>query len=421
MELATEREAISALDFPTATPILDVLRPLPGQAEIRLTTGDYFFISSAIILGFTELPRLRQFLDSLSNQSTFVFCMGVLGLPLLALAGAVAVHLGGHLLTARLTGFEPIRIKLGRFTLREKLESEDVLSLGLTVVRPQSAERLRSRLAWLVLGGPLANLLIPLLPEAGLRLLQSYAGGSYSLLPAGIHLFAALSVLAGIGALLPDIDSHGNFSDGTRLLMLLKNDVRGSRMLAMLELQLRLRSGESPRAWGEDLVARIAAQPDESFDTAAANWLAYLWATRRQDLGAATKFLESALALLGPSPGHLRDRIFLEAAVFQAWYRHNFVKAKFWESQIANFNALPALERKRLQIAFRWSQGKSFQAWEELGEHLRQLRELPLSAVRAAAERDALEWKTQMESRLLSGAWATMHSWPYERQVQRVM
>lgn len=421
MELVADSDMISALDFPTATPVLDVLRPLPNQEPGRLTTGGYFFISSAVIVGFTELPVIRQFLDSIAHRSTLVFWMGVLVVPLVAFIAAIAVHAAGHLLAGRLTGFEAVRIKIGRFTLRDRLESNDVLSLGFIVMRPRSTEQLRRRLAYLVLGGPLLSLVAPLLLETVLRLTQNYAARAYFLLPAGAHLFSALSWLLGIGAFLPDIDSSGNFSDGTRLLMLLKNDLRASRVLAMLELQLHLNTQEHPRDWGEDLVARAVAPQDESFDTVAANWLAYLWASERQDLGQATKFLEDALAALGPSPGHLRDRIFLEAAIFQAWYRHNLVKARFWESQIVDLNSLPALERKRLEIGACWSEGKSFEAWEKLGEYLRWLRELPASSVRSSAERDALEWKAQMESRMLAGAWATMHSWPYQRQTQRVM
>jgi hypothetical protein len=56
-----------------------------------------------------------------------------------------------------------------------------------------------------------------------------------------------------------------------------------------------------------------------------------------------------------------------------------------------------------------------------MGEYLRWLQGLPPSAIVSAAQRDALEWKAQMESRMLSGAWATMHSWPYQRQTQPVI
>src|SRR5579863_4435142 len=304
MESLTDTEQTSALGFPTGTPILDVLRPLPNQEPGRLTTGDYFFISSAIILAFTELPVLRQFLDSLGQRSTVVFWTGIIVLLFMAFLVALGVHTAGHLLSGRLTGFEAVRIKISRFTLRDKLEPNDVVAVGFVVMRPQSAEHMRRRLTWLVIGGPLASLLVPLILESALRLARHYATGTYLLLPAGIHLFSALSFLAGIGSLLPDIDSSGNFSDGTQLLMLLKNDFRGARLLAMVELQLRLRSGEDAHSWGEDLIARAVAFQDESFDTVAASWLAYLWASARQDLGAATKFLETSLATLGTSPGH---------------------------------------------------------------------------------------------------------------------
>lgn len=409
---------IASLGFPTATPILDVLHPLPRQESGRFTTGEYFFVSSAVIVAFTELPAIRSFVDLVAHQSVWAFWTGLVILPVLAFLAALSLHQAGHLLAGRLTGFAAVRIKFGRFALLEDLEPTDVLSLGFLVMRPDHGKDLRRRLMYLVAGGPLASLLVPLLLEAALRLTQSRWGEIYFLLPAAVHVFSTFSFLLGIGSLLPDIDSRGNFSDGTRLLMLMKNDFRASRWLAIVELQLGLSSGRNPQDWGEDLAARALGHMDDSFDTVAANWLGYLWASARQDLGQATKCLEAALTGLAPSPGHLRDRILLEAAVFQAWYRHSLVKARLWESQIDDPDSIPALDRQRLEIASVWSEGKSFDAWEKLQEHLLRIRQIPDSHTRASAERDALEWKAQMESRMLAGAWATMHSWPYERHIQ---
>src|SRR5215469_6626353 len=283
METLTDTGNIAALGFPTATPILDVLHPQPRQESERLTTSHYFFISSAVILAFTELSAIRTFVDSISHQSSLVFWTSLLLLPLVAFVVAVVVHQVGHLLAGRIAGFEAVKISFRRFTLREKLEPTDVLSLGLIVMRPLGADRLRRRLTYLVAAGPLASLLVPVLLETGLRLEQIYWGTIYFLVPAGVHLFSALSILLGVGSLLPDIDASGNFSDGTRLLMLLKNDFRASRWLAILELQLGLASGQNPHEWREDLVARALGHKDDSFDTVAANWLGYLWAAGRQD------------------------------------------------------------------------------------------------------------------------------------------
>lgn len=419
MDGAPDTEAIQALGFPTATPILDVLHQLPQHESERLRTGDYFFISSLVIIVFTELTAIRVFVDVVVQQSLLFFLMGIVALPLVAFIAAAAVHQAGHLLAGRMTGFQAAGFRLGPLVLARNLQAPDALSLGLLVVRPVGTERLRQRLAWLVLGGPLASLLAPLICETALRVIQHYWANTYFLVPAAVHIFSTLSFLLGIGSLLPDIDSAGNFSDGTRLLMILKNDFRARRSLAILELQVALTSGEFPQEVGEALLANATSQNDQSFDSVAANWLAYLWTSGHQDVSRATKHLEAALSGVGASPGHLRDRIFLEAAVFQAWYRHNVVKGRFWFSQIRKLESLPLLQRRRLEIAFCWADGKSFDALEKLGEYILQVQEMPASAARDAAERDALEWREQMQSRMLSGAWATIHSWPYPRQTQQ--
>ena len=418
METVFESEIISSSGFPTATPVLDVLRASPSAGTQRLTTGDYFFVSSAVMVAFTQLPYIQSIVDFISRQPLAVFWGSLLGLPLAAFFLAMAIHETGHLIAARMTGFAAVRIKFGPFTFREKLEANDVLSLGYTVLRPQSSEGLRWRTAVVVSAGPLASFLFPVLLEGALHLLPG-RWTTMMVLAAGVHLCSVVSFLMGVGSLLPDIDATGNFSDGTRLLMLLKNDFRASRLLAILELQLGLNSGQHPRTWGEDLVARAVNPTDESFDFVGANWLAYQWADARQDLTQATGYLEQALSGLASSPGHLRDRILLEAAIYQAWYRHNLVKARLWTSQIGKPNALSPLEHMRLEIACCWAEGKSFDAWEMLQKYLQRVRDLPTSTLRTSAERDALEWKAQMESRMLAGAWATMHSWPYERQTQR--
>ena len=61
-----------------------------------------------------------------------------------------------------------------------------------------------------------------------------------------------------------------------------------------------------------------------------------------------------------------------------------------------------------------WAEGRSFMAWEKLGEYLERVRELPASAVRELAEKGVLDWKAQMESRMVAGAWATMSAWSEE-------
>jgi hypothetical protein len=296
--------------------------------------------------------------------------------------------------------------------------AEQVVSLGRALLHPSHEENLRRRLMILALSGPLTSLLVPVALESLFYLAPARASQGHLLAAFSVHVFSALSVLYGIASLLPDLDTAGNFSDGARSFMLARNGARAARWFAIIRLQLCLNSGIPPRDWDEKLVAEATALEDESQDSVAASWLAYLWAAGRHDLTVATRYLEQALNGSEYSSDYLRDRLFLEAAVFQAWFRHNVVKGRFWASQISRPRLLPAMQRQRLEIALRWAAGTPFEAWEMLTDYLNKLRQMPPCPVRDLVEMEALEWKEQMESRMLAGAWATMHSRPQDFEVR---
>jgi hypothetical protein len=213
-----------------------------------------------------------------------------------------------------------------------------------------------------------------------------------------------------VAALLPDVNRHGIFSDGARLLMLLKNDGKAERWFSNIRCQIALNQGRHPRDWDEASVSRAAAINDDSRDAYTARWLAYLWAAERQDITCATKYLEGALDSLAYSTPKLRDQLFLEAAVFQAWFRDNPSKALFWVYRIRN-RKLTRLQKLRLDIALLWAEGRLFDAWEKLGtDYMTELKEIPASPGRTLAEESAAEWKRQMESRMLTRAWRSMYS-----------
>jgi hypothetical protein len=226
----------------------------------------------------------------------------------------------------------------------------------------------------------------------------------------GMHVVAAFSMLLAIAALLPDVNRRGNFSDGARLLMLLKNDGKAQRWISNIRCQVALNGGRHPRDWDESAVSRAASMNDDSRDAYMANWLAYLWAAERQDITCATKYLEGALESLAYSTPRLRDHLFLEAAIFQAWFRDNPSKALFWVYRIRT-KKLTQSQKLRLDIALLWAEGRLFEAWENLGTgYMVELASLPASSGRGLAEESAAEWKRQMESRMLTRAWRSMYS-----------
>jgi hypothetical protein len=408
MELAAETKLNTSQHYsPTSTPVLDVFRPLPPQTKESLSAGEYFLASSLVILTLVGLPSLRAVMEAAPAWWAVL-------IPLAAALAAGIMHETGHLLAGWLFGFKIKQIRIGPLHLGKHANCRepycgDVLTLGVAVLEPRVSDQddaaLGRRLLGLLLGGPLASFIMAGVLQLWLNLAQPRYLAAF-----GMQVGVVFSALFAIAALLPDADRRGNFSDGARLLMLLKRDAKAERWFSNIRCQIALNQGRHPRDWNEACVGRAAAVSDDSRDAFVARWLAYLWAAERQDITCATKYLEGALEVLAYSTPKLRDHLFLEAAVFQAWFRDNPSKALFWVYRIRS-KKLTRLQKLRLDIALLWAEGRLFDAWEQLGTgYLAQLRELPVSPGRTLAEESAAEWKRQMESRMLTRAWRSMYS-----------
>jgi len=421
MDLTAETKLNSPQHYsPTSTPVLDVFRPLPPQTKDGLSAGEYFLVSSVVILALIGLNSVRLIVTGVSANPSELGRWAALLAPLAAALCAAAAHEAGHLLAGYFSGFRITGIKMGILRAGRHVGCGepycgDVLTFGRTTLEPKAAGEsdpvLRRRLLFLSLGGSVANLLFAAGLEAILALLHPSFVVAFALRTA-----AAFSVMLAVAALLPDVNRRGNFSDGARLLMLLKQNEKAERWFSNIRCQMALNMGRHPREWNEVSVSRAAAVNDDSRDAFAARWMAYLWAAERQDITCATKYLEGALESLRYATPKLRDHLFLEAAVFQAWFRDNPSKALFWVYRIRS-KKLTRLQKQRLDIALLWAEGRLFDAWEKLVEgYLPLLRELPESPGRQLAEESALEWKRQMESRMLTRAWRSMYS--ISRQIE---
>ena len=404
MEIAADTKQLKY--SPTSTPILDVLRPLPRRRWLRLNAGEYFFLSGAVILGLIGLPAMRRVGESLAWRGPlFSALIPCILMPAAALSLSLAAHEIGHLTVAWLAGFG--REKNQRFPAGGRDWFCDILGVAAQSLEPRKLDHIRGRLFFLYAAGPAANFVFPAIAE-----ILAWSGAWGSVVTFFVHLATGVSVLQGIADLLPDT-SRGGFSDGSRMLMLLKNDALAQRWLAIIQMQMALSRGQPPGSWDEATVLSVNTISDESRDKVAARWLGYVWAIARQDITAATRYLESALESPQAATRRLCDRLFFEAALFQAWFRDDAQKARFWAGQMRQASA-GSLQQPRLAIALMWADGKLFDAWEKLRDYLHQIREMPASPVRDLAEKQVLEWKAQMESRMLTRAWRTIYSMSQE-------
>ncbi|HEY6271165.1 MAG TPA: M50 family metallopeptidase [Terriglobales bacterium] len=402
MELAADAKQIPKY-FPTSTPIVDGFEPLPSGNRQRLGAGEYFFLSGVAILSLIALPIFRRTAISLSSQGIILACLiACLFIPGTALAAAVVAHEAGHLAAAWLSGFR-LAPRISATSGRPRPYSRGLLRIGFWTLEPRRLDHLPGRLFLVVLGGPMTSFLLPAVLASAVTVARPSPLAVFCL-----EVFGATCLLLSVAELLPDM-GRGASSDGARLLMLLRKDAFADRWLSLVGLEHSWNADQPPENWDERTIARIIAIDDDSRDAVAARWMGYWWATERQDISSAAKYLEESLAAPGGSSGWLRDRLFLEAAVFQAWFREDLDKAGAWAARI-HHRRLTSDQQCRLTIALLWAEGRLFDAWEKLGQLTTSLQDIPASSVRNFSVTNCLEWKTEMESRMLTRAWRALYS-----------
>src|SRR5258708_12074090 len=140
METFSDNPAGGEQHFPTSTPLLDLLSAVPQNPLDRLGTGDYFFISSTVILAFLELPLIRSLLDGVAGQSAVAYWVAFLTVPVVALFLSEALHSAGHALVGKAIGIETVGIRICPFPLRtpraRHTPPAHTLSIRLTMLQP---------------------------------------------------------------------------------------------------------------------------------------------------------------------------------------------------------------------------------------------------------------------------------------------
>jgi hypothetical protein len=199
MEPVPDKPAAGDQHFPTSTPLLDLLSAVPQNPLDRLGTGDYFFISSTVILAFLELTLIRSLLDGVAGESTVAFWVAFLTVPVVALFLSVALHSAGHALVGKAIGIETAGIRIGPFRLRSRSTrenlAEQVVFMGRAMLRPRRTDGLRRRLLILAISGPLTSLVVPLALEAGFYLAPAGASQRYLLAIFSVHVFSRYTAL----------------------------------------------------------------------------------------------------------------------------------------------------------------------------------------------------------------------------------
>jgi hypothetical protein len=204
----------------------------------------------------------------------------VLGLPILLFL-AVAAHEVGHLAAGRWAGFRaylllvgPVRLERVQDRWRLRFNPHLATWGGLAASAPVDEVGLRARMIRYVAGGPGMSLLLGVAALAGAGILYASGLGGLGLdgvTPAsGAALgFISLAVLGGASLVLAVVTlfpgrAGGLYTDGARLLRLVRGGDELPGELALMVLNGHAMGGLRPRDWSGPLLDRACELPVES-------------------------------------------------------------------------------------------------------------------------------------------------------------
>lgn len=290
---------------------------------------------------------------------------------------STTVHELGHVVGGLSQGFRfllfvvgPLRIDrdVSADRLRVSLNTNFEFMGGVAGCMPTGSERLVERLRWLVVGGPLASLLLAAVCFAitWWRPLEVWS--------AGVLFTGALSVLTGLGTMLPI--RNGSFSnDGKRFLELSRDTPEARRDAAIVLHTVRYAAGIPIGSLSRDEIANMLLPADGSVVEMVGRTIAYTWLLEQHDMTSARAQLARAYVLSAGLPAQFSGGVALEMAFAHAWFDRDAAAAraivaphqKIWP-------LLPESERLRFDAALAVADGRTDDARSRIAE-LRALAE----------------------------------------------
>jgi hypothetical protein len=184
---------------------------------------------------------------------------------------AIAVHEVGHALAGWSVGMRLMRLAIGPVALERTSDgrlalrrARDIAMLGHCAMRPHSLVALRARFAWMVLGGPLANVIVfaalaPWCMDAIDHLIGT--DGQVSMVKACLALTAALNAVFAFSNCVP-YRERGFATDGLHFLTTLWGGRTWRRREEALHLDEWHRGTVPPDEWDRAILDRATARGD---------------------------------------------------------------------------------------------------------------------------------------------------------------
>lgn len=263
--------------------------------------------------------------------------IALVALAILVLPLGVLWHELGHIFGGKAVGFRPALLVVGPIRWQEvggrwrmSANRSTALMGGLAVCLPDDSVALVRRTGTVIAAGPAASLLGALVGVgvwAALPPLDAEssfaAAAAYTVLAAfgfANLLFAALSLIP--------MQAGGFYSDGARLLRMMRGGPELDREVAVLVITGATVSGVRPRDWDPDLVRRAVGEADGSLFHVSGLQLAFAHAQDRGADDEARALMHSILEAEEVMPPMLRPALRLGMVYFVAVRERDAVRAR---------------------------------------------------------------------------------------------
>jgi hypothetical protein len=367
----------------SATPILDLLKPLPEPDAERFT-------------GRFALPFLTAvaFVVYTGNLSFLMVLFGFLFVNFLT----IVIHEAGHLVAGWSVGLRFKGVRTDPFRIRVeagkwKFKVRPRLFWGFAHMSLDRVRRVRRRLVIFIAGGPAASILCGI---AGIVAGEFGIARYDSPWPAFMEFFGAWSLIVGCISLVP-FRTRGFANDAMLLRTILFSKSGATQMMASYALSTVKGGSLLPPDYVPRWFRMAATSTKLPSSDYFSNWLAY---DNAQEMELAAQYLERCLAHCWRMDGEQRDQLIAEAAVFTGSRRGDNVKAEVWSKRIKYPERLHEVWKARVVIALLCAKMQFEKANAELDRALSLIREAPDGAQRQRLEAAWVKWKQEIRQRV---------------------
>ena len=288
----------------------------------------------------------------------------LLALPVIFFA-VILIHELGHLTGGLIRGMRFLLLIVGPLRLRRTvsgLKLDWFLSGqtfgGLAAAMPDLQRPLRAQLLPLIVGGPLASLLLAV---AALGLSTAVDGRT----AAHLLILGAMSAMIFLVTVVP-MRAGGFQSDGMQCIELLRGGPAVEQRTLLMAVYAQSLAGVRPRDRDPAPLERaLQLRGDEPVRDTGAALMAYQAALDRRDLKAAGEWIDCVAVGHDAYPAMFRQTLANEIAFFSARYRHDIDAATAWSAR-AHGGAVEPSSRALTEAAIALDRGDTTMALQAI-------------------------------------------------------